>query len=247
MAHQSPHSDSDPVVQGPTSSRRALNVSEVFDSFQGEGPSAGTPCTFLRLAGCNLRCAWCDTAYTWDWARFDRSAEVHQLGLDDVLERIARASRLVITGGEPLLQQRQLSALLARLDPQLPVEIETNGTLVPSPELLARVDQWNVSPKLHNSGEARGRTFVVNALETLRDSGRAWLKFVVASSSDADEALDWVEKLQWDRERVMLMPLAATQPELALRLPVVQQICTERGLELSPRLHVERWGDRRGV
>ncbi len=247
MAHPSPHPDPKSVAQGPISDGRTLSISEIFDSVQGEGPSAGMPCTFLRLAGCNLRCSWCDTAYTWDWARFDRSVEVRRVDVDQVVERLRHASRLVITGGEPLLQQRKLHGVLLRLNPELPIEIETNGTVEPSAELLARVDQWNVSPKLANSGETSERAFLVNTLACLRDSGRAWLKFVVASAVDTDEALGWVAKLRWPRERVMLMPLASTQAELAVRLPVVQELCTQRGLRLSPRLHVERWGDRRGV
>jgi 7-carboxy-7-deazaguanine synthase len=84
---------------------------EIFASLQGEGPSAGRPCTFVRLSRCNLACNWCDTAYTWRFTEFDRKA--NQIALDeaDVAARIMALGqdRLVITGGEPLLQGAALA------------------------------------------------------------------------------------------------------------------------------------------
>jgi organic radical activating enzyme len=225
----------------------SLSVSEIFDSVQGEGATADFPCTFLRLAGCNLRCTWCDTAYTWDWRRYDRASEVHRMDLPAIATRLSTAPRVVITGGEPLLQQQQLEGLMELLPAQLPIEVETNGTLAPTANLLTRVNQWNVSPKLANSGEPAERAIVRPALRALRDTGRAWLKLVVADASDADEAMELMRRLQWPSQRVMLMPLASTRSELARRLPIVRGLCSERDVRLSPRLHVERWDDRRGV
>src|SRR6266540_5408390 len=90
-----------------------LKLSEVFESIQGEGTSAGLPCLFVRLAHCNLHCTWCDTKYTWDWETFDYAREVRLAKVADLAERIAHhpAQRVVITGGEPLLQQRSLVVL----------------------------------------------------------------------------------------------------------------------------------------
>ena len=107
---------------------------EIFSSVQGEGVSAGVPSTFVRLATCNLRCAWCDTAYTWDWSRFDRVEQTMELPVEAVAEDVvARAPRnVVITGGEPLIQRRQLFLLISRLKAAgLRIEIETNGTIAP--------------------------------------------------------------------------------------------------------------------
>jgi organic radical activating enzyme len=224
-----------------------FKLSEIFTSVQGEGPSAGEPCTFLRLAGCNLHCSWCDTPYTWDWQRFDYGREVHNLTLDQVLERLAEPVRLVITGGEPLLQQRALVELLRLLPAELPVEIETNGTQHASAALLERVNQWNVSPKLANSLEPAPRRSRDDVLLQLRDTGRAWLKWVIGAEEDALEARAWTERLAWPRERVLYMPLAANQSELLRVTPLVRRLAEAGGVGVSPRLHVERWDGRRGV
>ncbi len=224
-----------------------LKVSEIFDSVQGEGPSAGAACTFLRLAGCNLTCSWCDTTYSWDWQRHDYATNVTVSTLEQTFQRCRNAERLVITGGEPLLQRRALEALLALLPHHLPIEVETNGTILPTTALLKRVTQWNVSPKLTNSGEPPQRRLNVEALSALRATGRAWLKLVVATETDADEALALTAELAWPRGRVCLMPLAATRDEYRSSLPVVQRLCVQHEVALSPRLHVERWDGRRGV
>ena len=169
--------------------------------------------------------------------------------VEAVAARLASAvdRRLVITGGEPLLQDRALVVLLALLPDSLPVEVETNGTITPSAPLLARVNQWNVSPKLGNSGEPRERRIARNALEALRDTDRAWLKLVVQTKEDADEAEALVESLSFPRHRVLLMPQATTRAELAERTPLVSLWARDRRMGVSPRLHVERWEGRRGV
>ena len=98
-------------------SRMADGRPEIFASIQGEGASLGQPSTFVRLAVCNLQCSWCDTAYTWDWSRFDRSEQVMALPVARVVEAVTALPprRVVITGGEPLLQRRQLQPFAAAL------------------------------------------------------------------------------------------------------------------------------------
>lgn len=230
-------------------SEPVLEVSEIFRSLQGEGPSVGAPAVFLRLGVCNLRCAWCDTPYTWDFARYDYDAEVTERSVGDVRAALEPLSgqRLVITGGEPMLQQTALAALLAGLDASVPVEVETNGTLAPEPALSARVDQWNVSPKLANSGEPERRRLIGDALASLRDTGRAFLKLVIESADDLGEADALVKRLSWPLERVVYMPQASTPELLAERSPWLAEACRERGVRFSTRLHVALWGARRGV
>ena len=226
-----------------------LKVSEIFDSLQGEGPSAGAPATFLRLALCNLSCRFCDTAYTWDFTRFRYEDEVTVMSLDALVERLSAACgrRLIVTGGEPLVQWKALEQLFERLPRDLTIEIETNGTLAPSARLLERVDQWNVSPKLENSGETPQNRLNEPALAALKESGRASLKLVVGSEADAEEAARLATHLAWPKERVLLMPLAATREELSERSGLVAREALARGLRFSSRLHVELWGGRRGV
>jgi organic radical activating enzyme len=227
----------------------SLRVSEIFESIQGEGASAGAPAIFLRLATCNLRCSWCDTKYTWDWESHRYEEEVRTESVARVAARLAEVTgrRLVITGGEPLLQDRALSALVALLPAALPIEIETNGTLEPSASLLSRVNQWNVSPKLANGGDPRERRILIPALLALRDTGRAWLKLVISAAEDVAEAEALIAETAFPRERVLLMPQAATRAELAERGPLVTLLGKQSGLAVSPRLHVERWDGRRGT
>ena len=130
---------------------------EIFASVQGEGPSAGMPVVFVRLSRCNLACVWCDTAYTWhfegdarphrDGATFERKANQVRLEPGELAQRIVALGqkRLVVTGGEPLLQAGALAELLDLL-PDMSVEIETNGTTTAPPRLDIRIDQFNVSP-----------------------------------------------------------------------------------------------------
>jgi organic radical activating enzyme len=231
------------------SERGFFRISEVFESIQGEGASAGEPSVFVRLAVCNLRCTWCDTRYTWDWAQFDYDKEVRRVSVSAVAEQLAATdpAHIVVTGGEPLLQQPALVELLSLLPDARHVEVETNGTIAPMPELARRVDQWNVSPKLANSGEPHERRIVPGALAALGATGRAWLKLVIEATTDMDEALALVGELAWPRERVLLMPQAAAREALAERMPLTLRLAKKHGFEASPRLHVERWGGRRGV
>ena len=231
------------------SERGVLRISEIFESIQGEGVSAGSPSIFVRLASCNLRCAWCDTRYTWDWAAYEYEKEVRRVEVSAVADRLAAsaAPHVVITGGEPLLQQTALAELLSRLPAARHVEVETNGTIAPIVELVRRVDQWNVSPKLANSGEPRDRRIFPESLAALLGTERAWLKLVIASTTDMDEARALVEELAWPLERVLLMPEAASREALADRQPMVLRLAEAHGLRVSPRLHVERWSGQRGV
>jgi organic radical activating enzyme len=238
---------SDPGSEPTRALEPRLKISEIFDSIQGEGPSAGLPCTFLRLAGCNLSCTWCDTRYSWDWSRYTYSSYVSAKTVGELAARFVGSERLVITGGEPLLQQRRIEQLLEALPKELPIEIETNGTVVPLDSLLVRVTQWNVSPKLANSGESLARRDIRPALLALRDTSRAWLKFVVGEPSHADQAMTWARELEWPHDQIQLMPLAATRAELERSLPLVEHLCEQHSVRLSPRLHVERWNGRRGV
>ncbi len=226
-----------------------LRVSELFESIQGEGPHTGKPCLFIRLAHCNLTCTWCDTKYTWDFANYDYAREVSLVPVRELAQRVQNApsGHVVLTGGEPLLQQRALVPLLTGIDARIGVEVETNGTVAPLPALAERVNHWNVSPKLSHAGDRKSLRIRSDALAALRDTGRAWLKLVVSTRHDLQEITELVAELHWPKERVLLMPQAATAEELRVRLPEVTAWATEHGYGWSTRLHIELWGGRRGV
>jgi organic radical activating enzyme len=228
-----------------------IKLSELFSSIQGEGPSAGTPSVFLRLAQCNLHCVWCDTKYTWDFRSYKYEDEVHVEDVATVARRVVALSgdRLVVTGGEPLLQQDAIVELLRLLDAGARhfVEVETNGTIAPGAALAERIDQWNVSPKLANAGDPERLRLKPDVLHAFAATGRAFLKLVVESPADAGEAEALVHSLDWPRDRVLLMAQASTREALAARGPLVAAAALSRNFRYSPRLHVERWNGARGT
>src|SRR6185369_16696609 len=232
-----------------TSESPPLKISEIFESLQGEGVSSGAPCIFVRLAQCNLHCTWCDTKYTWDFERYRYEDEVREQSVAEVSQLVnaAPSRRLILTGGEPLLQQRALKEFFARLAPDILVEVETNGTIVPEAAALSRVNQWNVSPKLANGGDPEQFRIRPEALTALRDSGRAYLKLVVNGDPDFAEADALVARLAWPSERVMLMPEAADREHLRARSLAVAEAARARSYRFSSRLHLELWGGRRGT
>ena len=230
-------------------SRQPTGDPEIFYSLQGEGYSIGVPTVFLRLALCNLTCTWCDTRYTWDWVRYDPKAEIITLPLDEVEARIRHygCAHLIITGGEPMMQQHALLPLVDALKRQgFYIEVETNGTLSPQLEMREAVSQWNVSPKLHNSGVPAGRRDVSEVLKTFRDLQTAYFKFVIEDHADIREVCNLVERFSISPQRVILMPQGTTQQAIADRSPWVADSCVAYGFRFSPRLHILLWGDKRG-
>ncbi len=225
-----------------------LAICEVFGpTFQGEGPSAGTRAFFLRLSGCNLDCGWCDTPYTWDWTRYDRTEQVRRMTVEQVLGWALDhdAELMVITGGEPLLQQRRLlpvTAALARAGWR--VEIETNGTVAPDAALVETLTAFNVSPKLANSGVAERRRIRPEALARFVATGRAVFKFVVTDPGDLDEVGELVGR--FGLHPVWIMP-EGTDPDTVLtRLRELAEPVLARGWNLGNRLHIVLWRDERG-
>ena len=231
---------------------------EVFASVQGEGPSAGAPVAFVRLSRCNLACVWCDTAYTWRFAgderphrsnmTFDRRANQVTLEVAEVAQRIAALGqkRLVVTGGEPLLQTAPLAELLETLD-DMTVEIETNGTTRAPPRLDIRIDQYNVSPKLAHSGNPAALALIPERLAAYAADPRAWFKFVIVEPADVDEVLALQRTYAIPSARLFLMPEGIGSAALRAREEWLVPLCLEHGFRLSDRLHIHLFGDTRGT
>ena len=227
-----------------------MKVSEIFYSIQGEGPNIGVPSVFLRLALCNLRCVWCDSKYTWDWENFDYNREVSEIPTEEVIEKIMsyHCDHLVITGGEPMLQQKELEVLLPPLKRQgLGIEVETNGTIVPSRILLGLIDQWNVSPKLENSGNSRSSREKSEAYECFSRLSNAFFKFVVETEDDLGEITALVRKYEIMPSRVILMPEAVTSETLREKSAWLAEICKDNGFRFTSRLHLILYGNKRGT
>lgn len=231
---------------------------EIFASLQGEGPSTGKPCAFVRLSRCNLACVWCDTAYTWhfegdnrphrDGVTYERAASQVTLSEEDAAARIAALGmpRLVITGGEPLLQGPALARMLALL-PEMAIEIETNGTVDPVAALDIRIDQYTVSPKLAHSGNPAELALIPAMLDRWATDDRAVFKFVIAEPGHVDEVLALARRHGILPQRIWLMPEGTDVATLASREGWLAQLCLEHRLTLSKRLHIELYGDSRGT
>jgi 7-carboxy-7-deazaguanine synthase len=230
-------------------SRMPSGEPEIFASIQGEGASAGLPSIFVRLSLCNLRCTWCDTAYTWDWERYDPKVEIVSLNAEEIVTRIValETRNVVITGGEPLLQQGELVPLVTALKSRgYRLEVETNGTTVPEPVLASCIDQWNVSPKLANSGNSEEKRAVPPTLAWFASQPNAYFKLVVAEISDLAEVDALVGRYGVPSSRVLLMAEGRSPAIQLERSRWLVAGCQERGYRYTPRLHVLLWGDERG-
>jgi 7-carboxy-7-deazaguanine synthase len=216
-----------------------VRVSEVFASVQGEGVSVGTPSVFVRLQGCSVGCAWCDTRYSWDAERG------RAVALDALLAEVAEAGprNVVVTGGEPL-EHPAFAPLVSGLGARgHRVEVETAGIAVPPP---VTVDQWNVSLKLAHSGVPESRRLRPEAIRRFRDLD-AWFKFVVGDERDVEEVLAIQARHGLPSSRILLMPVGMRREEQQALMPVVVDWCRRHGFRFSPRLHILIWGPRRGV
>ncbi len=231
---------------------------EIFASLQGEGPSAGRPSTFIRLSRCNLACVWCDTAYTWrftgdnrphrDGLTYERSANQVRLSEADAAARIAALAprRLVITGGEPLLQAPALARMIALL-PEMHVEVETNGTVAAPPSLGALVHQYNVSPKLKHSGNPLDMAMIPERLTAWKDEPKAYFKFVISVPEDVLEVLSVQQSYAIEPARIFLMPEGRDSETLRARAHWLAPLCVDHGFSFSDRLHIHLYGDTRGT
>jgi organic radical activating enzyme len=240
---------------------------EIFHTIQGEGPSVGTPAVFIRASRCNLHCVWCDTDLTWNFAdtpwphakdtlpgyeKHRKSAVTIELDPAEAARRILvlQCPRVVITGGEPLLQESgflEMIGLIRMSRPDCVIEVETNATLVPTPAFAAAVDQFNVSPKLSNSGIAEALRLQPEALRFFANSPAAWFKFVVAKPADLAEIQTLRTRFAIPGDRILLMPEGRNAAELDRSAPWLAELCRDHGLRFCDRLHIRLWGERRGV
>jgi 7-carboxy-7-deazaguanine synthase len=224
-----------------------MKISEIFYSIQGEGMLVGVPSVFVRTSGCNLRCTWCDTPYT-SW-----NPEGQELTIEAIVEQAKSygASHAVVTGGEPMIAEGVIE-LTHRLD--MHVTVETAGTVYKP----VKCDLMSISPKLSNSiplDRDDGRwaaqhdrlRYQPDVLKRLMTEFTYQLKFVVTAPADLEEITRIVEMTGADRARVVLMAEGTDSATLAERGRWIAEVSKREGFRFSPRLHVDLWGNRRGV
>lgn len=227
----------------------SLKISEIFYSLQGEGINTGKPVVFLRTSHCNLACSWCDTKYTWDWDNYDYTVEVKEMSVEDLIDSISRyqSKHLVITGGEPMIQQRQLLPLIKEVkELGYFIEIETNGTILPEGNLDQLIDQWNVSPKLSSSANDKRSREIENCYLFFSNHLKCYFKYVINDSNDLRELQGLVEKYRIPASKIILVPQGNERNEIITRGKWLSEICKKNGYILSMRLQILLWSDQRG-
>ncbi|WP_329449021.1 7-carboxy-7-deazaguanine synthase QueE (plasmid) [Streptomyces sp. NBC_01426] len=243
----------EPIDIDPAASDAALRliVAECFGvkvpTFQGEGPSCGHPALFIRLSRCNLSCTKCDTKYTWDWDHFDPRKESTKQTAADLVAWVTSSpvELIVITGGEPLLQQARLVPLVqGLLAAGKRVEFETNGTIAPVPELVVDGVRFNVSPKIASFGMDEAKSVVPTVLEAFAASGRATFKFVASSVADLDRIAELADSHRLTP--VWVMPEGTTADEITATTRVLADAVAARHWYFTTRLHVLAFTDARG-
>lgn len=234
-------------------------------TIQGEGKLNGIPSLFIRLAGCNLHCCWktvdgylcpCDTAY----AAY-QIKQAQQWSVEDICQTIrhntGNIQHIVITGGEPFLQNKELKQLCTKLKEEygFHLTVETNGTVFD--EGLARqFDLLSISPKLSSSHQ--GSTYpypgiAVKCIQKLIDCAAGQnkefqLKFVYSAEEDIDEIRLLLAQLQhWKNEDILLMPLGGNTKTLRSNMNKTLEQCIRNGWRYCDRLHISLFGDKAGV
>jgi 6-pyruvoyltetrahydropterin 2'-reductase len=243
----------------------SLVLAETFYSVQGEGPSIGVPAIFLRVAGCNLECEGfsyihkdtkqhlgCDTKLVWKQGKRTTFEQLlQQWQAEGWLENLEAGAHLVLTGGEPSIQQQALMQFVALLDQRLSkssyVEIETNATLKFLPEFLNRIDQINASPKL-SFAEKSTKAFNPEVIQQLVTSNKAYFKFVVATEADVEEVeTRFIADFHIPRDRVLLMPEGGNRTIYEKNRLRLVEICKAKTLRLGLRAHIDIWNEVTGV
>ena len=228
-----------------------LHVSETFYSIQGEGQTMGVPAVFLRLTGCNLLCesdGWrCDTIEVW---RKGTKIPFDKVFRKEEQEALECGAHLIITGGEPMLHQKAIEQFICWYSDThhfLPViEIETNGTIMPSQYLLSFVKYWNCSPKLPSSGEPIERCLKGAVLERLSMEDNAIFKFVICTEEDLHDIRKYYLS-RIDEEKIWLMPAGASKEELEVTRQLTADIAKNEFWRYSERLHIDIWDQKTGV
>lgn len=229
-------------------------ISEIFHSLQGEGELTGVPSVFIRTAGCNLRCSWCDTKYS-SW-----TPEGVETSLEEIMQKVQSypAQHVVLTGGEPMIA-KGIHALADRLRRAgKHITIETAGTVAPDGIVC---DLASLSPKLSNSTPDQAE---IGAAWQERHESTRWqpeilriwlekypyqLKFVLSQGEQAIELQRLLTEIHWPipSAKVLLMP-EGTNPE-TLRESSVRliEVCKEHGYRYCTRLHIDLFGNTKGT
>ncbi len=230
---------------------------EIFYTIQGEGINSGRPSVFIRLSLCNLHCTWCDTPYTWNWEetewkttsniKYKKKDYIIELSVAQIIDELNKypCRNLVITGGEPLIQQTEIASLLNSLQSEWSVEIETNGTIVPDKIPQMHMVQYNVSPKLPRSGNNQDIALKPKPLNWFSEYKLSYFKFVISALDDIETIKNLQSLFNIPKQQIVLMPQGTNSEALRASSQEIIDLCLKHGYRFSDRLHVHVWGNTR--
>lgn len=208
-----------------------MRICEIFRSIQGEGLQMGLPTVFVRAVGCNLRCRWCDTGYSFEGGS--------DMTVDEIVDRVGDCPRVCLTGGEPMLQDDALELIGRLVDMGRQVDLETNGSVdlsgVPDDPLVLISMDW----KCPSSGMTDRMLDSNLDLLSMKDQ----LKFVIDTEEDLDYAVDFV-KTRKPGTNIIFGPVGGTG-----RLEWLTDRVLSEGVDarVLPQLHKIIWGNKTGV
>ncbi|MCL2641179.1 MAG: 7-carboxy-7-deazaguanine synthase QueE [Phycisphaerales bacterium] len=223
-----------------------MQISEIFYSIQGEGKLTGIPSVFIRVTGCNLRCSWCDTPYaSWNAG----GGQGNEMTIPQIMSEVMkyRPSHIVLTGGEPMMFNETVQLIRDLKNANLHVTLETAGTLWLAD--LPPIDLGSISPKLSNSsaGEKRINPDVLRKFATSDlFLDRQW-KFVITHERDISELQELIKPLNIAPSDILLMPEGTDPVLLADRSRWLVELCKHHNYRFCPRLHVQLYGNKRGI
>ncbi len=223
-------------------------ITEQFLSLQGEGRSIGKPAYFIRFAGCNLWCRWCDSMHS-----VDPQLYLGKTGPIDCEKIPDHCNLIILTGGEPTLFD--LSEVRSRLlvgNPKRIFEVESNATIFP--ENIVDNFVWNLSPKLKSS-EQKNEILEKSRLQKIsvwaeyaKNRDNVSFKFVLTDPNDLQEVEQLIKENQILPNMVYLMAEGQSRESQQLqKVEWIIEACKNKGFNFSPRLHILFWGDQRGV
>ena len=218
-------------------------VVEIFKTIQGEGMLVGTVSVIIRLWGCNLKCKWCDEKISL------KPGSGREISIDDLLKRIAiyGCKNVIITGGEPLIHSEIEKLTSSLKKDSYHITVETNATikkniicnlLSMSPKLRHSIPDKIKDPEKYNE-----KRINIDAIRFYIKNYEYQIKFVVGQDKDFDEINEILSKIgDYDKDRVLIMPLASSRNQLFKIQKKVMDMCIKRGIRYSSRLQLQIWG-----
>lgn len=233
-------------AQFPTINKNFLFIDEVFhNTIQGEGIYAGTKALFIRLAGCEMGCSFCDSKNAQNIGiPISFTSLFSLLEESNIISELHDRSHLIITGGQPLLQQYSIFHFIyhfeKRYDFKPFIEIENECVIYPFDKLIYKVDCWNNSPKLSNSKLSYTKRIHPKILKKMNSLENSWFKFVVQDEYDWNEIVTTLINPGYiNKSKIILMPMGENKEILEKNEEIVFKLASNNSVKFTSREHIK--------